>query len=244
MKLSIFPLLFLPVLVVPACKKSGETPSATSEEAAKPGKSVSGPSPRGERPPRNGETTIVSPRPKAGSGDSISEIAGRYLEKDPAAGLEWAKTLTDPTIKAEVMEQLAWAVTSDLNVSLKAYEEVPSSERKRRLSSYLAAEYAHKDPEEALKWAKARSAQEDRDEALCGWATAVADKEPARAAVIVVDDIPRGIVQLRGVVAVVQRWARTDPKAASEWVYDFPEGDLKDDALKELEAAQAELEKK
>jgi hypothetical protein len=39
------------------------------------------------------------------------------------------------------------------------------------------------------------------------------------------------------VIAVLQRWAQTDPQAAGAWVDGFPEGDLKENAIHELEAA-------
>ncbi|MFD0893584.1 hypothetical protein KBB96_07445 [Luteolibacter ambystomatis] len=162
----------------------------------------------------------------------------RYAQEDPAAGLAWAKAIEDEKERHATLEQLAWScVTTDLATALDAAEALPAGDKRQQVMSHLVAEWSVQDPAAALQWAKERNDPAERDEAITGWVTATGENSPADAATLAADEIRPGAVQNRAVVSVLQRWARKDYEGASKWVEDFPDGALKDDAMRELQAA-------
>ncbi|WP_338285538.1 hypothetical protein [Luteolibacter sp. LG18] len=235
-----FVLFAAPLLLLAACdgKKGndGIDPGKPSHAASA---SVSG----SGRPDRRARPAAVATEVVTTAGDDAAakraEEVARYAEKDPAAGLAWAKGLEDERERLAVLEQLSWnCVATDLATALDAAEELPPGDKRKQLMSHLVAEWSVQDQASALAWAKGRSDPDERDEAITGWVTATGEKSPANAATLAADEIRPGAVQNRAVVSVIQRWARADYEEASRWVEDFPDGSLKNDALRELQAVK------
>lgn len=168
----------------------------------------------------------------------LSAVANRYSEDDPTAGLVWAKGLKDPAAREAALSEIAWSCTgSNLSSALEAADALSVGDSRSKLAAHLVAEWSQHDAATALDWAKSRQDPEERDEAIGGWVTAMGETAPAQAGTLAVDEIRPGVVQNRSIVAVLQRWAQTDPVAAREWVDEFPEGPVKNDALRELQVA-------
>jgi hypothetical protein len=194
--------------------------------------------PRRSKKVRNDEfgTRQEVPQP-----DRIAEAALKFAEEDPAKGLEWAQSIKDQAERTAALRELAWScANSQLEVAVAAVDQMPPGEDRNKLTAHLAASWATKDSAAALDWAKGRADEDERDEALGGWTVAMGESSPVVAATLAADEIRPGLAQNRAVVAVLQRWAQKDFDAAKDWVDKFPEGHLKDDALRELEASKKE----
>lgn len=234
-------LFVAPLAVLSACdgKKGndGIDPGKPSHAASA---SASG-SGRPERDRQARYAVVVTEEITTGNDEAAAKRAAtvaRYAEQDPAAGLAWAKAIEDEKERNATLEQLAWScVTADLATAMDAAEALPAGDKRQQVMSHLVAEWSVQDPGAALQWAKERNDPDERDEAITGWVTATGEKAPADAATLAADEIRPGAVQNRAVVSVLQRWARTDYEGASKWVEDFPDGALKNDAMRELQAA-------
>ena len=58
---------------------------------------------------------------------------------------------------------------------------------------------------------------------------------------MVLQELPAGRLQADTIISIVQRWAQQSPADATDWVNQFPDGDLRDTALECL--AQSTIEK-
>ncbi|MGC4016597.1 MAG: hypothetical protein QM755_19060 [Luteolibacter sp.] len=231
--------LFLAPLLLAACDgkkgQDGIDPGKSPRTATAGGSGGSRP----ERQPRSAHP-VVEQITTDGNEAAVKRAAvvARFVAEDPAAGLEWAKAIKDEQERVATLEQLAWGcATTDLAAAMDAAEELPAGDKRKQVMSHLVAEWSVQDPAAALQWAKSCADPDERDEAITGWVTATGEKAPADAATLAADEIRPGAVQNRAVVSVLQRWARTDYEGASKWVEDFPDGALKDDAMRELQAA-------
>jgi len=233
-------LLVGPLVLLAACdgKKGND-----GIDPGKPSHAASASASGSGRPDRRARpAAVVTEEVTTTGGDEAAakraETVARYAKEDPEAGLAWAKGIEDENERNATLEQLAWScVTSDLATAMDAAEALPAGDKRKQVMSHLVAEWSVQDPEAALDWAKGRNDPDERDEAITGWVTATGEKAPANAATLAADEIRPGAVQNRAVVSVLQRWARTDYEGASKWVEDFPDGALKDDAMRELQAA-------
>lgn len=97
-----------------------------------------------------------------------------------------------------------------------------------------ASEWAATDPESAVAWAHQIADPTLRDSVLAGVAAAWGDADPVAAATLAAKGLPPGRQQADAVIAIVQRWAQTDPQAAAQWVAEFPESTLRATALDNL----------
>lgn len=194
--------------------------------------------PRRSKKVRNAETGTRQEEPQA---EQIAETALKFAEEDPAKGLEWAQSIKDQAERTAALRELAWScANSHLEVAVAAVDQMPPGEERYKLTAHLATGWVTKDSAAALEWAKGRADEDERDEALGGWAVAMGEGSPVEAATLAADEIRPGLAQDRAVVAVLQRWAQKDFDAAKEWVDKFPEGHLKNEALRELEASKRE----
>lgn len=228
--------LSLPFLL-PSCEKEqrqgigGSEPKALKVDRSEAGQRVSS---RGQG---RLEEPVVTPATPAVPKEKIEEKAGKLCETDPAAALQWANGLSDAAEREAALEAIAWRTTlDDLPVAVEALESLPAGMARNRLAAHLVAEWATREPESALEWAKKRGEESERDEALCGWVVATGELSPERAGTLAADEISPGPVQNRAVVSVLQRWAPKDYRAAAVWVAAFPEGSLKNDAQQALDA--------
>lgn len=227
--LAVLPSLLL-VLVMGGCEKKRESTEAS-------GNSPAGVEQRKARTPRSPDE--MARRSEEEQSDGNAETALKFSEEDAAKGLEWAKAITDPEERVAALRDLAWnCAESHLDVAVAAVGEMPPGEDRNKLAAHLAANWATADSSASLEWAKGLADEDERDEALGGWVVAMGESSPIEAATLATHEMRPGAAQNRAVFAVLQRWARKDFNAAKEWVDKFPEGHLKQDALRELDAVK------
>ena len=148
-----------------------------------------------------------------------------WAQKDTAAALAWAKSLPDAAQRIDLLERSVPSDHSDLRDADRylplALELPPGQTRDAKISGLLSA-WARTDPDAALAWLSAHddpslaAAAERVQGSLVG---ALAATDPA-AAVAAWSRLPSAESRSSAVPALAKAWAKTDPAAASRWMFD------------------------
>lgn len=109
----------------------------------------------------------------------------------------------------------------------------PSPERDAGLV-HAVCQWADIEPAEALNWVRENPPGELREKLAAAATTAIAEHDPIAAADFVATEMNDGVARNHAAVAVIQRWAQTDPTGARQWVEQFPPSFTRDDALREI----------
>ena len=70
-----------------------------------------------------------------------------------------------------------------------------------------------------------------REQVIAGIAATWGEGDPVAAGNLAIKSLPRGALQDRTVMAIVQRWMQIDAKGAAAWVNQFPAGELRQTAV-------------
>ena len=99
----------------------------------------------------------------------------------------------------------------------------------------LVHQWAERDDQAAYAYAVRLAPEEERDRLLSRVAFIRSKANPAEAADLVVREIAAGEIQDEAVISVLHQWALREPNHALAWAQLFPEGALRERALKEIE---------
>jgi len=99
----------------------------------------------------------------------------------------------------------------------------------------IVQQWAASDFKSALKFVADQPAGDDRDKMIHRVVYVLASTDPSDAAGLVLEQIPAGSAQDEAVMTVLNEWAYKDFKSAIQWVETFPDGPLRERAVKELE---------
>ena len=99
----------------------------------------------------------------------------------------------------------------------------------------LVHQWAERDHGAAYAYAVRLAPIEERDRLLGRVAFIRSKESPAEAAELVVREIAPGAIQDEAAISVLHQWALREPNQAFAWAQLFPEGALRDRALKEIE---------
>jgi hypothetical protein len=156
---------------------------------------------------------------------------------DPSSAAAWAGELSRETERTQTLTHIAnEAVRSNPQLAL----ELACSFPKPAMAEILpraATEWAVSNPAAAAEWASQISSLPLRAAVLAGIATAWSEQDPVAAATMVLRELPAGRLQAGTIISIVQRWAQQSPSDATDWVNQFPDGDLRDAAMECLAQA-------
>ena len=166
---------------------------------------------------------------------ALRQVARQWAAKDSAGALAWAAALADPAERDATLSDVCQQVAeTDPAAAVRMREPfVPDSVPNVALEGMMQ-QWAEKDLSAALAWTLARPQNGQREELIARLAFVEAQSNPAEAARLAVEQITPGPPQDEAVMSVLHQWALLDFAATSGWVGQFPEGPLRDRAVKEL----------
>ncbi|MEO7098788.1 MAG: hypothetical protein ABI162_05465 [Luteolibacter sp.] len=123
------------------------------------------------------------------------------------------------------------SIRIDPNQALQLVVGLPQSPELDSLLARASAEWANHAPDEGVAWTQQIEDKDLRMTITAGVATSMGETDPATAAELALKALPPGRMLDDTVVAIIQRWAQTDPLAAAAWLEKFPEGQLREDAM-------------
>jgi hypothetical protein len=103
------------------------------------------------------------------------------------------------------------------------------------LMANIIHQWAERDLAAAQAYVLKKPAGEERDLFLSRIAFVRSQEDPAEAAKCVAEQISPGEIQNEAAISVLYQWCLRDTNAAATWAQLFPEGALRDRALKEVE---------
>ena len=103
----------------------------------------------------------------------------------------------------------------------------------------LVQQWATTDFQSAFDWVNNQAASEERNDLTTRIAYVLSQTQPADAAGLVMDQIPPGSTQDEAVMTVLNQWGNQNLIAATDWVKQFPDGPLRERAVRELEGIAA-----
>jgi hypothetical protein len=158
---------------------------------------------------------------------AIDGVAIVWADKDLEQAVQWARSLPAGDEMDGVIESVAYeaARTAPL-VAMDLAGDLPETPERDALVLHAALQWAAASPVEAASWAIGITNAALRERVLANVATAWGESDPVHAAQLAVLQIPPGKAQNDAVIAIVQRWAQQDPKAAMGWARSFPKGEL------------------
>ncbi|WP_338685909.1 hypothetical protein [Haloferula helveola] len=135
-----------------------------------------------------------------------------------------AKAMPPGPQRNRAIEAVAWdAVGVDQRMAAELLEELPAGYASRvRIVSRLALKIADKSVDDAIAWASSLNDPRERDEAFSRISVVMADDKPADAIGLLTTEVEEQRLRDRGTVQIVERWAKSDPRAALEWVATLP----------------------
>lgn len=158
-----------------------------------------------------------------------------WVRADSAAAVAWVEELPEwqrDGMRDRVCHEMAFV---DPLGALEMARESGVLEKNPGMVENVAQIWATRNPAEALSWAKSLPTGEQRDEIFSRIACVQAEREPEKAAVLVLSEIAPGSNQDEAVMTVVHQWALKDIPAARRWVESFPASPLRVRAVAELE---------
>lgn len=158
---------------------------------------------------------------------------------DPDAALAWLARRSDPVERAEAYERvLASLATVNPARAVDMAAQRDASEGSA-LAPPLVSAWAAEDFRAARRWALGLPPGDQRDRCVAAVATVEARSFPAEAADFALKRLPPGPVRDEAVITTVYYWAERSAPAARHWVENFPEGDLRERALREVNGGPA-----
>lgn len=156
-------------------------------------------------------------------------IGKEWVRQDPAAALEWARSLPENQQGGAYVGVLGTLAGTDPAAAASLAVQLDPGGARHNVIGDIAESWARKSPQEALDWARSLDDQDGRTatrKALGGWALT----EPAAAATYL-DQLPAAEVDGQLLKSVAGPWTSQAPAAAATWVASRPEGDGKNQAM-------------
>lgn len=166
---------------------------------------------------------------------ALLQVAEVWPNTSLAEATAWAASLANETERQHALLAVAHeAVRLQPIAALQIAVDFTPGEQRDDLICRAATEWATTDTENALQWAQQIPAPSLRKTVLAGEILSWADQDPHAAATFAVDAFEAGRLLDDLVISIVQRWAQQNLKATSDWVAQFPEGQLRTIAMANL----------
>ena len=168
---------------------------------------------------------------------AVEQVAVAWANSDLATAARWVSALPDDPGKTAATIALAnEAARTDPLTGLDSVGALPPSAQRDAALAHAVSQWSVSDPEKAAAWAKNIADPELRQRLISAIAVGSATRDGAGAAALVASSLPPGKEQDRAAVAIVERWAQSDPRNAAEWVAQFPHTLAREAAVQNLAA--------
>ena len=169
--------------------------------------------------------------------ETLLQVAVGWAESDWSGAAEWARSLSKENARDELLLQLAHeSLREEPLRALELGVKLPAGNSRDELLAQAVGSWSLRDPHDAAEWARSLSADEGRTRALESVVVNWAATDAIAAAKFAMENLPSGKALDRAVVAVVQRWAQSDPSSVAEWIEQFEPGALQSAATDNLVA--------
>lgn len=190
--------------------------------------------------PRAAAAFAQSPEAANWRHDLMMVVAQSWATLNPDDAQEWAAALQNPpdnpTERDTMVSYVGFSIANtDLARTVQLLEETSINwDRQEIMVENLAQQWAERDLQPLVKWLDTLPAGTERDTLFARIVNAQARTDPIEAGKLVSEKITPGPIQEEAAVNVVRQWAWNDRQAATEWVNQFPPGDVRNRASKEL----------
>jgi len=165
----------------------------------------------------------------------LHRVAQIWAAQDTSAALDWATTLSNARERGEILTDVCLQIAeSDPAEAVRTRSRHVTDGKPNAGLEALAQRWAEKDFSPALDWALSLDAGAQRDQLIARLAYVQSQTAPFDAATLVVENVPEERAQTEAVITVLHQWALRDLAAAEKWVEGFPESDLRNRAVNEL----------
>lgn len=159
--------------------------------------------------------------------DLMSQLAARWMEKDPDRALAWVESLPEGAGKSKAQIQCAYRWTE---IDPAAAADHAFRREDPKLHQTVIGKWAEVDPAAAAAWAKTWSITRPESSALAS-ATAIWAQTDAHAAASFALNLEKSDARRRISASVVSTWAMTDSSAAARWLETLPSSPTRDHVL-------------
>ena len=156
--------------------------------------------------------------------NALEQVAIAWADVDLAAAAQWLHSLPADHSQPHAVLAFAYeAARTDPRAALREARELdPTPERDQALL-HAVSQWSASDDAAALAWSMQVSDPALRAQLVSSVAIAAAEASPAAAAKLTALALEPGVEQDDTAVSVVQRWGQSDPRAAADWVLQFPD---------------------
>ena len=177
--------------------------------------------------PEDAATWAVGLADPAERSEALLLVAVEWAESDSMGAAAWASSLSKENGRDDL--RLAIAREAIREEPLRAMElaaELPTGRSRDELLWEAVGNWALRDPRAAAAWAGVIPVEAERARALEAVAVSWAASDAIAAAEFALENLASGKALNRAVVAVLQRWAQSDPTSAAKWIERFAPGAL------------------
>jgi hypothetical protein len=171
--------------------------------------------------------------------EMLRRVAQQWTALDPSAAIRWAEALSNESERNSALTDVCFQLAqTDPQQATRVADVIGLGHQPGAILENLVHQWATKDPTAALAWVSERPVGEEKDKMFSRVAIVLADTSPAKAARLVLDQIPAGEIQNEAVISVLYQWTKRDLPEARAWVELFPESPLRERALHEVNGAE------
>ncbi len=169
--------------------------------------------------------------------DAFEQVAIAWANSDLRAAAAWISSLPDDPARAVSARAFSYeAARDDPLDALRMVIDLPASRERDDAVTYAISQWASGDAASASSWALQVSDPQLRQRLFSAIAVGAATLSPSDAAALAALALEPGPRQADVVVSIVQRWAQSSPRAAAEWLAQFPDGPVQLAAVENLSA--------
>ncbi len=166
---------------------------------------------------------------------ALHRVAQAWATRHPEAAAKWANAIRNQEERGTLLNGIFCEVAqSDPAKAIQMAETYDMLSFSPGMSGNLIQQWATRDYDAALRWTTAQPASSPRDEMVARLALVRCTTSPEEAARMISEQIPAGSVQEEAAIAVVSRWAATDPEGAKAWASSFDVAAFRERAMKEI----------
>lgn len=156
-----------------------------------------------------------------------------WIVRDPHAAIKWASQQPADEKREGILEAACYEIANSNPAEAIVLAEKFALTKHATLAN-LTAQWAQKDLPTAREWALAKPEGDEKNDLLARVAYVWASTDPKNAAHLVVEKMSPGNAQTEAAISVLHQWALRDLEGARAWVELFPDSDLRDRAINEL----------